>query len=298
MLSIYEEFPEYAPTQSHTGDDLSEMQFIPAAAPRKYEAEDPFGEPGIKVYGSVFMGVAFRLLPKGDANLGLINVMFPQIWHTENGRTSTDAREIANLDPCSVYRARGEYWFNEIRQEPYFDIWELLPPLPDPELEEIAAKAAEPVVLETKHGSLILNRDSNEFERRFENLDIWLSLGYDGDGLLLAEDKNVPRKFKSGLKFIDTVLSDEYLRSARRFAAEKVLREANRWRHDVADAEGRATPAPKLSIDDVYSKLSAKSVLIPQRGNVQVEFDDGYMFGGHSVTVKTKRDGTPTSVEK
>ena len=298
MLSIYEEFPEYAPTQSHTGDDESEIQFIPASAPRKYEAEDPFGEQGIRVHGSVLKGVAFRLLPQGDAKLGVINVMYPRVWRTQNGRTSADPRELADLTPCSVYRARGRYWFNEIRQEPYFDIWELLPILPDPELDEISVKAAEPVLLATKHGALTLNRDSNEFERRAEDLDIWLSLEYDGDGLLLAQDKNVYRKFKSGLKFIDTVLSDEYLRSARRFAAEKVLREANRWRHDVADAEGRATPAPKLSINDVYSKLSAKSVLIPQRGSVQVELDDGYMFGGHSVTVKTKRDGTPTSIEK
>ena len=72
---------------------------------------------------------------------------------------------------------------------------------------------------------------------------------------------------------------------------------ANRWRHDVAEAEGRPTPAPKLGVEDVYAKLTPTAVNIPHRGNIGVEFDDGYMFGGHPVTVKTKRDGTPTSIE-
>ena len=50
-------------------------------------------------------------------------------------------------------------------------------------------------------------------------------------------------------------------------------------------------------MEDVYAKLTPTVVNIPHRGNVGVEFDDGYMFVGHPVTVKTKRDGTPTSIE-
>ena len=105
------------------------------------------------------------------------------------------------------------------------------------------------------------------------------------------------KKFKSALNFINNVLSQEYLDKARMLGAEKALPAANRWRHDVAEAEGRPTPAPKLGVEDVYAKLTPTVVNIPHRGNVGVEFDDGYMFGGHPVTVKTKRDGTPTSIE-
>ncbi|WP_262347269.1 DUF2262 domain-containing protein [Corynebacterium aurimucosum] len=60
---------------------------------------------------------------------------------------------------------------------------------------------------------------------------------------------------------------------------------------------GQQRPAPELTTSDVYAKLTPVAVEVPQRGNLSVEFDDGYLFGGHPVTVKVRRNGTPASLE-
>nr|WP_251068503.1 DUF2262 domain-containing protein [Corynebacterium tuberculostearicum] len=164
-------------------------------------------------------------------------------------------------------------------------------------MEELSAKTAEPVILEANIGQLVLDRTFPSFEGKADDLGVKVSMWYEGPELLLAGQGNMAKKFKSALNFINNVLSQEYLDKARMLGAEKALPAANRWRHDVAEAEGRPTPAPKLGVEDVYAKLTPTVVNIPHRGNVGVEFDDGYMFGGHPVTVKTKRDGTPTSIE-
>ena len=87
------------------------------------------------------------------------------------------------------------------------------------------------------------------------------------------------------------------LDKARRFAADKVVSAANRWREDVAESEGKATPVAERTTGEVYAALSPAGIEVPQRGHVAIEFDDGYLFGGHPVTVMVKRNGTPSSVE-
>lgn len=297
MLSLYEEFPDDPVTQRSAKEEEVEFHFIVSSVPEKRVVDDDCAKDKFELQFMLMPGVALRLLPDGDVTTGGINVCYPHLFHTRQGKTLWDPREIADLEPFKVYRARGSYFFSDIRKEPYVTIWEMLDPLPDPEMEELSTKTAEPVILETSIGQLVLDRTFSTFEGKADDLGVKVSMCYEGPELLLAGQGNMAKKFKSALNFINNVLSQEYLDSARMLGAEKALPAANRWRHDVAEAEGRPTPAPKLGVEDVYAKLTPTAVNIPHRGNIGVEFDDGYMFGGHPVTVKTKRDGTPTSIK-
>ncbi|WKD60358.1 hypothetical protein CCICO_01520 [Corynebacterium ciconiae DSM 44920] len=297
MLSIYHEFPDHPAVQGALAQDEVQFHFMVAAVPQKKLVNDPYAEDKVVIHSMLMPGVALRMLPDGDFVAGVVNVEYLQLFHTENKRTLWDPREVSDMEPFKVYRARGSYFYSEIRQEPYVTVWELLEPLPDPEMEELAERAAEPVIVDTSIGQMVFDRSTNSFNGRSEELGVDLGIYYEGERILLADEGGLSKKFKSALGFVNNVLSQEYLDNARRLGAEKALPTANRWRHEVADAEGRATPAPKLEVDDVYAKLTPTAVIVPHRGNILVEFDDGYMFGGHPLTVKTKRDGTPTSID-
>lgn len=164
-------------------------------------------------------------------------------------------------------------------------------------MEQLLARIDVPVELDSKFGPLVLDRSTNTFDGRAEELGVDISIWYEGEELLLAESTNLGRKFKAPLTVINRVLSAEFIDEARRFAAKKALRAANRWRHDVALSEGTNVPAPELTAGDVYAKLTPVAVEVPQRGHLSVEFDDGYLFGGHAVTVKAKRSGAPATLE-
>ena len=226
---------------------------------------------------------------------GTVFLWYPVLEHHYDVGWTTDIREIGDLDPYAVYRARGEYEFSSIRQQPYFRIRELLPSVPDSELEEIARRAKEPVKLDTRRGEIVFDRNESAFSFRDNGLGISVSLEYEGKHTLFADDKKLPQRFKSALTFLNEVLCAEFIEKAQLFGAERVLKKANDWRNDVADSEGQPTPVPELSVEDVYSRLVPTYLIVPHRGNVKIEFDDGNMFGGHGITVKTKRDGTPVS---
>lgn len=298
MLSIYNDFPDSSTVQGMLNGEEREFHFIPSSAPQRRVYDNPFAADKTEIHSSLEHAVALRLLPDGELMTGRIHLCFPVWHHTEQRRTISDPREMSEMKPFEVYRARGTYFYSEMRKEPYVDIWEFLPPQPDPELEELSAVAREPVVVDTKQGPLVLNRKYSSFEGTANELGVSVDIEYEGPELFLAGNSNLRKKFKSALNFVDTVLSQEFLDNARKLGAERALPAANRWRHDVAIAEERPTPAPKLGVDDVYKKLTPIAVHVPHRGSIRVEFDDGYLFGGHGLTVKTKRDGTPTSIER
>ncbi len=297
MLSLYRDFPDNDIIATVLGFPEAEFLFIVSQVPVRSESESPYSEDRTHIQLLSMPGVALRVLPDGELYTGSVGVRYPQLFETKCGHTVWDPREIAELSPFTVYRARGAYHFNEGRQEHYVDIWDLLPAGEDPEMEALTARIAAPVALDSEWGPLVLDRSTNTFDGRAEELGVDISIWYEGEDLILAEHKNLSRKFKSPLKVLGKVATASTLDKARRFAADKVLAAANRWREDVAASESRPGPVAELTAEDVYAALSPAGIEVPQRGHVAVEFDDGYLFGGHPVTVMVKRNGTPASVE-
>ena len=148
MLSLYEEFPDAPVTQRSAKEEEVEFHFIVSSVPEKRVVGDDYAKDKLKLQLMLMPGVALRFLPDGEVTTGSIHVRYPHLFHTRQGKTLWDPREIADLEPFKVYRARGSYFFSDIRKEPYVTIWEMLDPLPDPEMEELSAKTAEPVILE------------------------------------------------------------------------------------------------------------------------------------------------------
>lgn len=100
----------------------------------------------------------------------------------------------------------------------------MLDPLPDPEMEGLSAKTAEPVILEANIGQLVLDRTFPTFEGKADDLGVKVSMWYKGPELLLAGQGNMAKKFKSALNFINNVLSQEYLDNARMLGPKKRFR--------------------------------------------------------------------------
>lgn len=297
MLSLYREFSDNDVVSSILGYEETEFLFVVADVPKKWVSDDPYAEDKTHIQLMNMPGVALKILPEGELITGDVDVRYPQLFQTVAGKTLWDPREVAELEPFTVIHARGSHHFHERSKEHYVDIWEILPDVEDEAMEQLLARIDVPVELDSKFGPLVLDRSTNTFDGRAEELGVDFSIWYEGEELLLAESANLRRKFKAPLTVINKVLSAEFIDEARRFAAKKALRAANRWRHDVALSEGANVPAPELTAGDVYAKLTPVAVEVPQRGHLSVEFDDGYLFGGHAVTVKTKRSGAPAALE-
>lgn len=297
MLSLYGEFADNDVIKSILSFDEAEFLFVVADAPSKSVSDDPYAEDKTHIQLMSLPGVALKMLPDGELITGDVSVRYPQLFQTVAGKTLWDPREIAELEPFTVFHARGSHHFHERSKEHYVDIWEILPDVEDAAMEQLLARVAVPVELDSKFGPLVLDRGTQTFEGRAQALGVDISIWYEGEELLLADSAKLGKKFKAPLTVINKVLSAEFLDDAQRFAATKALRAANRWRHDVALSEGANVPAPELTADDVYAKLTPVAVEVPQRGNLCVEFDDGYLFGGHPVTVKTRRNGKPAALE-
>ena len=297
MLSLYREFADNDVVRSILSFKEAEFLFVVADAPKKWVSDDPYAEDKTHIQLLSLPGVALKLLPEGELITGDIAVRYPQLFQTVAGKTLWDPREMTELEPFRVFHARGSHHFHERSKEHYVDIWEILPDVADAAMEQLLARIDVPVELDSTFGPLVLDRCTNTFEGRAEELGVDISIVYEGEELLLAESTNLKRKLKAPLSVINKVLSSEFLEEAQRFAAAKALQAANRWRHDVAVSEGNSVPAPELTTSDVYAKLTPVAVEVPQRGNLSVEFDDGYLFGGHPVTVKVRRNGKPASLE-
>lgn len=297
MLSLYEEFPDDPTVTSLLSGEPVEFAFIPSVSPGRREYPLRYSPPRKGVQEVFHYGIAARKLPDGDVLDHNVFFLYPEWSEADAESAMVDRREMEDLQPFKVYRARGTYYQTTIAIQHRFNIHELLPAEPDSALDEIAAAVAVPVVLQTPLGPMEFNRQLSCFQVHDSVANIRISLDYSGDKLLIAGKSKVQRTFASGLKFLDEVYSLDYLERARRFASEAVLYRANQWRHDVAEAEGRPTPAPKWTAEQVYERLTPSSVAIPQRGNVVVEFDDGYLFGGHGIEVFTNRAGEPKKVD-
>ncbi|OFO93880.1 hypothetical protein HMPREF3009_11025 [Corynebacterium sp. HMSC034H07] len=297
MLSLYREFSGNDVVKTLLSFEEAEFLFVVADTPEKSVSDDPYAEDKTHIQLMSLPGVALKLLPEGELITGDVAVRYPQLFQTVAGKTLWDPREISELEPFRVFHARGSHHYHERSKEHYVDIWEILPDVADAAMEQLLARIDVPVELDSAFGPLVLDRCTNTFEGRAEELGVDISIVYEGEELLLAESTNLKRKFEAPLTVINKVLSSELLDEAQRFAAAKALRAANRWRHDVALSEGNSVPAPELTASDVYAKLTPVAVEVPQRGNLSVEFDDGYLFGGHPVTVKIRRNGTPASLE-
>ncbi|QRP61680.1 DUF2262 domain-containing protein [Corynebacterium minutissimum] len=294
MLSLYRDFPEDEILQTTLNNEATEFLFIASTVPQRSESESPYSEDRTHIQLMSMRGLALRFLPDGELITGDIDVRYPQLFQTSGGKTIWDPRELAALEPFTVYRARGARHFHERSQQHYVDIWEILPAIDDPAMDALVAKLAAPVVLNSDHGPLVLDRAMGMFDGRAEDLGVDISIVYEEEELLFAESK---KKFRSQLKVINKVVSADFLDTARCFAAKKALPAANSWRTEVAQAEDADTPVSELSVEDIYAALTPVAVVVPQRGHIIVEFDDGYLFGGHPVTVTTKRNGTPAGCE-
>ena len=294
MLSLYCDFPDDEILQATLTNEAAEFLFIAPTAPQRSKSESPYSEDRTHIQLLSMGGLALRFLPNGELITGDIDVRYPQLFQTSGGKTIWDPRELADLEPFTVYRARGARHFHERSQQHYVDIWEILPTIADPAMDALVAKLAAPVILNSDHGPLVLDRGSNTFDGRAEDLGVDIGIVYEGEELLLADTK---KNFKAQLKIVNKVVNAGFLDKARRFAAKKALAAANRWRTDVAQAEGIDAPIPELSVEDVYRAVTPVAVEVPQRGHIIVEFDDGYLFGGHPVTVTTRRNGTPVGCE-
>lgn len=294
LLSLYEEFPDESGYTRLAQEELIEFIFIPSTTPGVAGGPtfaESFSEGVSSVLHSV---VAVRLLPDGEIITKDAMVFYPEWYQRTHNYQLTDRREMTKLKPFEVYRARGTYFLNPIRNDHRLTIVELLETTPDPEMEAFAELLAQPVHLDTAIGRMSFDRNWSEFNGRALDDKISVSMEYDGAEPLTAKT-NLKRKLTSARKFLAEVLSEEYLDAARDFAGHKLLKKANEWRDDVAESEGRPVPAPELSAADVSSRLTPTSIHIPPRGNVSVEFDDGYTFGGHPIEVTTKRTGEPVS---
>lgn len=294
MLSLYRDFPEDEILQTNLSNEATEFLFIASTVPQRSESESPYSEDRTHIQLMSMGGLALRFLPDGELITGDIDVRYPQLFQTSGGKTIWDPRELAALEPFTVYHARGARHFHERSQQHYVDIWEILPAIADPAMDALVAKLAAPVVLNSDHGPLVLDRAMGMFDGRAEDLGVDISIVYEEEELLFAESK---KKFRSQLKVINKVVSADFLDTARCFAAKKALPAANSWRTEVAQAEDADTPVSELSVEDIYAALTPVAVVVPQRGHIIVEFDDGYLFGGHPVTVTTKRNGTPAGCE-
>ena len=294
MLSLYRDFPEKEILQTTLSNEATEFLFIASTTPQRSESESPYSEDRTNIQLMSMGGLALRFLPDGELITGDIDVRYPQLFQTSGGKTIWDPRELAALEPFTVYRARGARHFHERSQQHYVDIWEILPAIDDPAMDALVAKLAAPVVLNSDHGPLVLDRAMGMFDGRAKDLGVDISIVYEEEELLFAESK---KKFRSQLKVINKVVSADFLDTARCFAAKKALPAANSWRTEVAQAEDADTPVSELSVEDIYAALTPVAVVVPQRGHIIVEFDDGYLFGGHPVTVTTKRNGTPAGCE-
>ncbi|QGU01667.1 hypothetical protein CKALI_03940 [Corynebacterium kalinowskii] len=297
MLSLYEEFPDDPKIKSLLSGEPVEFAFIASVTPGRGDYPLRYSPPEKRVRGVFHYGIAARILPDGEVLDSSVFFLYPEWYEADATSASVDRREMEQLEPFKVYRARGTYYQTTIAIQHRFNIHELLPAEDDPELDALAEAVARPVVLEGPFGAMTFNRQLSCFEARDEELGVDIALDYSRDKLLIAGKGNLRKSFASGLKFLEHVYSAEFLESARVFASEAMLRKANHWRDDVAEAESRPTPAPLWTSQDVYDRISPRCVTIPSRGNVSVEFDDGYLFGGHPIEVFATRSGEPKKAE-
>lgn len=293
MLSLYEEFPDDPTITSLLSGEPVEFAFIPSVTPGRCEYPLRYSPPKKGVQEVFHYGIAARKLPDRELLNHEVFFLYPEWSEADAESAMVDRREMEDLQPFKVYRARGTYYQTTIAIQHRFNIHELLPAKPDPELDELAV----PVVLDTPLGSMEFDRQFSCFTGRDPSTNISIWTEYAGDKLLIAGKTKVQRTFASAVKFLKEVYSPDYLDRARRFASEAVLHRANQWRYDVAEAEGRPTPTPKWTAEQVYERLTPSSIVIPQRGNVVVEFDDGYLFGGHPIEISTSRSGEPKKVQ-
>ena len=211
MLSLYREFSDHDVVKTILSFEETEFLFVVAAAPKKSVSDDPYAEDKTHIQLMSLPGVALKLLPEGELITGDIAVRYPQLFQTVAGKTLWDPREITELEPFRVFHARGSHHFHERSKEHYVDIWEILPDVADAAMEQLLARIDVPVELDSTFGPLVLDRCTDTFEGRAEELGIDISIVYEGEELLLAESTNLKRKFKAPLSVINKVLSSEFL---------------------------------------------------------------------------------------
>lgn len=301
MLSFYQEFPDESTVKTLLEGDAKEFLFVLARVPERYTVDNPFGKEEISVSQERLDGLAVRLLPDGAVTTGRIRIVYPHVRRSENGEVTFDPGEIADLKPFTVYRTRGTESsflpYSGSGTEPIFAVWDVPSLLSDPELEELAAFARKNQVINTDLGDLTIHRDIESFLGRAESLGVNISISYEGKDPLLQEPVEREERFAPAVDVMNRVVTQEMLGNACRFAAKEALPTANEWRHDVAEAEGRSTPAPEWTVEDVVERFRAVYVSVMESGEICIELDDGYLFGGHPVTVFADEDGTPTEVE-
>ncbi|MFP3710009.1 DUF2262 domain-containing protein [Paraburkholderia sp. SIMBA_009] len=150
---------------------------------------------------------------------------------------------------------------------------------PDPELVLQAKKLAEPRCIEDENlGSLVLDRRVGWFRGRLQ---------LNGTTVILnvAPDKlDAPTEAVSAARVVQSGLQEWHV-IASRFATQRLLPVKNQsWLHDAGSA---------MAAEDFCEKISLKEVTVFSNGKVDFWFDDGDIFGGHSIQVSATVDAGP-----
>ena len=302
MLSFYSEFPNEPAVKSLLKGDELEFLFVLTEVPARGARDNLLGEDSVSVKLEHVDGLVVRTLPDGAVHTGEIKIAYPHMYRTKNGKVSLDPGEMADLKPFTVYRAKGALSpFSKYRAQGtalLFSVWDVISLQSDPELEDIATGAAKNGVINTKLGQLTIQRGFvGSFEGHAKSLGVNVSIPYEDPDPLSQGLTQHEERFASAVHVLNRVITRKFLKDARKFAATEALPRANEWRHDVAEAEGRRTPAREWRVRDVARRFRPTSVIVPEKGEILIEFDDGDLFGGHPVTVVADRDGTLLEVE-
>ena len=107
MLSFYSEFPNEPAVKSLLKGAELEFLFVLTEVPARGARNNFLGEDSVSVKLEHVDGLVVRTLPDGAVHTGEINIAYPQVNRTKNGKMSVDPGEMADLKPFTVYRAKG-----------------------------------------------------------------------------------------------------------------------------------------------------------------------------------------------
>lgn len=239
------------------------------------------------VWGRVQPVVAWRELPRGK--FVLQSTLLRWIEAEGVNPEVDDAVEPYGLMRLIARRSDGPSdQFALIGLEPLDE----LPAVVVAEAKELAQKFAQPVVMDTRHGPMELDRELNWFEGSmvWRGGEILTMLEVDKAEPIFATTPGLAALLEPNLGVLDRMYADpdDFHRTMTAFAAAELAELATEWQEDPDD--------PDITEEAFASRIGLRAVSARAPGSgggVILEFDDGDMFYGHSVMVEMTFEGTP-----
>ena len=184
-------------------------------------------------------------------------------------RTKGDDKKLSDLR--KQLRANGIYKIKVTDKGNDFEFQEFIGEAKDPELEAFLAEQLKPVYFQDdRFGKLKLDRVVEWFECKAE----WM----EKDAMLCIEsieEEAMKEMFETGYALFDN--QAEWDEKIRTFACEELLKIKNKsW---LGDGEDELTP------EDFKKIMILEGINLNGNGKFVFWFDDGGIFGGHSITV-------------